>query len=175
MADLSEVFGDKALTYTEFQEKANGLYVPQADFEALQTNYTELQGKVTAFDTTKNDLTAQIDTLKSEIKTRDEAAKKAAFEMAVSGRFKAVTKDVKFANEITEKAIFGDFLSAVSDVKNAGKPDGEVYKSVIDGKDGLFRTVPPDGVGIKTGGTVPDGKTLVNALRGLKNNFEGDK
>jgi hypothetical protein len=126
MADLSEVFGDKALTYAEFQEAAKGAYVPQADFEALQSSYNDLQGKVTAFDTTKNDLTAQIDTLKTEIKTRDETAKQAAFEAAVSGRFKAITKDVKFANEITEKAIFGDFLSAVSDTKNAGKPDGEV-------------------------------------------------
>jgi hypothetical protein len=104
MADLSEVFGDKALTYAEFQEAANGLYVSQADFEALQTSYNDLQGKVTAFDTTKNDLTAQIDALKGEIKTRDEAAKKAVFETVVNGRFKAITKDVKFANEIIEKA-----------------------------------------------------------------------
>jgi dynactin complex subunit len=167
MADLSEVFGEKALTYAEFQEAANGLYVSKEDHDNLQTSYSELQGKVTAFDTEKGNLTEQINTLKTEIKTRDEAAKQAAFETAVSGRFKAVTKDVKFANEITEKAIYGDFLSAVSDVKNAGKPDGEIYKSLIDGKDGLFRTVPPDGKGVSNK-PIGDNKTLINALKGLK-------
>ncbi|MDR0992203.1 MAG: hypothetical protein LBL87_04810 [Ruminococcus sp.] len=150
MADLSEIFGDKSLTYAEFEEAAKGAYVPQADFEALQNNFNELQGKVTAFDTEKGGLTEQINTLKGEIKARDEAAKKAAFEAAVSSRFKEVTKEAKFANEITEKAIFGDFLAAVSDTKNGGKSDADVYKSLIDGKEGLFRTVPPDGSKIDT-------------------------
>jgi hypothetical protein len=86
MADLSEVFGEKALTFAEFQEAANGLYVSKADHDALQTSYTKLQGKVTAFDTEKGNLTEQINTLKTEIKTRDEAAKKAAFETAVNGK-----------------------------------------------------------------------------------------
>ena len=57
---------------------------------------------------------------------------------ALENRFKAAVGDARFVNDFTRHGVLREFLEAVSDEKNLGRADEEIFKSIVGTREDLF-------------------------------------
>lgn len=106
----------------EYNEKLRGLEDTAGDTEALNQKIKELQEAISA---------------------REQADKEAATEADLRKRFQDAKGGADFLNDFTENGIFREFQQALSDAKNAGKSDANIYAELTRDRDGLFANAHP--------------------------------
>ena len=65
----------------------------------------------------------------------EQKAKEAAEEAAMAERFKTVVGEQKWRDELTEKAIYGEFKTALKDEANKGKGDKDILEALTKDKE----------------------------------------
>ncbi len=104
---------------------------------------------------------------KAEAERRE---KEAAEEQAFSERFKAAVGEQKWRDELTERAIYADFKTALQDAANKGKGDKDILDALTQDK-GYFAKDPAErpaflrGTGFSGSGAADD--AAVRAAMGL--------
>lgn len=98
-----------------------------------------LESKVAELEKVDADgLNKEIADLKKQISDRKAQDDAAAADKALRSRFKGVSGEAKFINDITEKGIYAEFKDAVSKDENKGKGDKEIYEDLVKDRDGIF-------------------------------------
>lgn len=118
----------------EYETKIDGLEKSIADGDDFKKKF--------------EDLKKEWDDEKAEAKRKEEEA---AAEQAMSDRFKAVVGENKWRDELTEKAVYGEFKSALNDEANKGKGDKDILEALT--KDKGYFSDPSKTPGIITKGT----------------------
>ena len=126
-------------------EKAN------ADITTYQQKISDLEESVTSGEDFKKkfeDLKKEIEDERAETKRK---ADEAAEEAALSERFKTVVGENKWRDELTEKAVYSEFKTALKDEANKGKGDKDILEAMT--KDKGYFSDPSKTPGIFTRGT----------------------
>lgn len=126
-------------------EKAN------ADITTYQQKISDLEESVTSGEDFKKkfeDLKKEIEDERAETKRK---ADEAAEEAALSERFKTVVGENKWRDELTEKAVYSEFKTALKDEANKGKGDKDILESLT--KDKGYFSDPGRTPGIFSRGT----------------------
>ena len=122
------------------------------ELETVQTDFDNAKKKIGDYETEIGNLKdslgdaeklqKKIDDLEADINARKKADEAAATEKALKGRFDTVCGEAKFLNDFTRNGLFDEFKAALSDEKNTGKADTDIYKAITEGKENIFM---PDG------------------------------
>lgn len=100
------------------------------------------------FKTKFEDLKKQWDDEKAETARKEQEAKE---EAALSERFKTVVGENKWRDELTEKAVYSEFKTALKDEANKGKGDKDILEALT--KDKGYFSDPSKTPGIFSRGT----------------------
>lgn len=122
--------------------KAKGDYDKvKGDLDKANEDIEKYQNKITELETTVNngeDFKKKFEDLKKEIEDEKAEAKKkadeAAEEAAMAERFKTVVGEQKWRDELTEKAVYGEFKTALKDEANKGKGDKDILEALTKDK-----------------------------------------
>ncbi|MCI5679679.1 MAG: hypothetical protein MR278_06870 [Bacteroidales bacterium] len=122
--------------------KAKGDYDKvKGDLDKANEDIEKYQNKITELETTVNngeDFKKKFEDLKKEIDDeRAEAKRKAdeaAEETAMADRFKTVVGEQKWRDELTEKAVYSEFKTALKDEANKGKGDKDILEALTKDK-----------------------------------------
>ncbi len=124
----------------ELEERISNLSRSQYEAEEMKTKIEELQKVI-------------------DQRTEEDSARK--LEAEICRRFEAATEGTDFINEFTRNGIFEQFKSAISEEKNAGRADSDIYGELVLGKENIF--VPSEGIPAVVastsgfGGSITDG------------------
>ncbi len=157
---LLKAVGENYRTIAELEKKT-------ARISELENQNNELSEQIKAFDGEKSkleELQNRVADYEAAEKQRKEEQQAAELENSMRERFKGLNGEHKYINEYTEKAVFEDFKTAVTDKANAGKSDADIYSALVKDKN-IYQNpqqvkIPP------AGATNADGapKSLVEAL-----------
>ena len=130
----------------------------KADLDKANADITTYQQKISDLETSVSsgeDFKKKFEDLKKEIEDeRAEAQRKAdeaAEEAALSERFKTVVGENKWRDELTEKAVYSEFKTALKDETNKGKGDKDILEALT--KDKGYFSDPRKTPGIFTRGS----------------------
>lgn len=148
--------------------KAKGDYDKvKGDLDKANEDIEKYQNKITELETTVNngedfkkkfeDLKKEIDDERAETKRK---AEEAAEEAAMSERFKTVVGEQKWRDELTEKAVYSEFKTALKDEANKGKGDKDILEALTKDKNYWMNPNQPAnmagmGNNVETGGANP--------------------
>ncbi len=130
----------KGLENSEELEKkiAGGIgknFVSREDFNTLNTTKKKLEGDIVSLKAdleNGDDFKGKFETLEKQVKADKEAAelaaKQAAEEADFQNRFNSVVGEQKWRDELTGKAVYGEFKTALKDEANKGKGDKDILE-----------------------------------------------
>lgn len=139
--------------------KAKGDYDKvKGDLDKANEEIEKYQNRITELETTVNngeDFKKKFEDLKKEIEDEKAEAKRkadeAAEEAAMADRFKTVVGEQKWRDELTEKAVYSEFKTALKDEANKGKGDKDILEALT--KDKGYFSDPSKTPGIFSKGT----------------------
>ncbi len=112
----------------------------------------------------------KMEELQTIIDEKNRAEKEMMQESALNQRFCEASRNMEFINEFTRKGILSRFKDAVLDEGNAGRDDGEIFDSLVEGQANLF--APRDGIPAVVAPTMGFGGSITDAdvreIMGLK-------
>ncbi len=113
----------------------------KADLDKANTDISTYQEKISSLEESVNsseDFKKKFEDLKKEIDNEkaeaDRKAKEAAEEADFSNRFKTVVGEQKWRDELTEKAVYSEFKTALKDEANKGKGDKDILEALTKDK-----------------------------------------
>ena len=116
-------------------------FVSREDFNILNQSKKTLEGKITELEDAGGDtekVQKELDDLKQTIADEkaeaDRITKEQAQEADVMARFQSVVGENKWRDEITGKAVFGEFKAALGSEGNKGKGDREILEALTKDK-----------------------------------------
>lgn len=121
----------------------------KGEFEAVKTDLEKANGTLKEYETTiadlkksaecNEDFKKKFEDLEQRIADeKDEAEKKAkaeAEEAEYANRFKTVVGEQKWRDELTEKAVYAEFKTALQDETNKGKGDKDILAALTQDKE----------------------------------------
>lgn len=121
----------------------------KGEFEAVKTDLEKANGTLKEYETTiadlkksaecNEDFKKKFEDLEQRIADeKDEAEKKAkaeAEEAEYANRFKTVVGEQKWRDELTEKAVYAEFKTALQDEANKGKGDKDILAALTQDKE----------------------------------------
>nr|DAH65793.1 MAG TPA: minor structural protein [Caudoviricetes sp.] len=122
-ADIGKAKGDLETVRAEL-EKANGT------LKEYETTIADLKKSAEGNEDFKKkfeDLEQRIADEKAEAERKE---KEAAAEVEYSNRFKTVVGEQKWRDELTEKAVYAEFKTALQDEANKGKGDKDILETL---------------------------------------------
>lgn len=143
-ADIGKAKGDLDKVKADL-DKAN------EDIKTYQTKISDLEKSINDGEDFKKkfeDLKKEIDDERAEAKRK---ADEAAEEAAMADRFKTVVGEQKWRDELTEKAVYSEFKTALKDEANKGKGDKDILEALT--KDKGYFSDPSKTPGIFSRGT----------------------
>lgn len=137
----------------------------KGDFETVKADLEKAKGTITEYETKIGNLEKSIsdgddfkkkfEDLKKEIEDEKAEAKRKADEEAeeasMADRFKTVVGEQKWRDELTEKAVYSEFKTAMKDEVNKGKGDKDILEALT--KDKGYFSDPSKTPGIFSRGT----------------------
>ena len=126
-ADIGKAKGDFDKVKADL-DKAN------EDIKTYQTKISDLEKSINDGEDFKKkfeDLKKEIDDERAEAKRK---ADEAAEETAMADRFKTVVGEQKWRDELTEKAVYSEFKTALKDEANKGKGDKDILEALTKDK-----------------------------------------
>lgn len=136
---------------TDYDKVKADLEKANADITTYQQKISDLEESVTSGEDFKKkfeDLKKEIEDERAETKRK---ADEAAEEAALSERFKTVVGEQKWRDELTEKAVYSEFKTALKDEANKGKGDKDILEALT--KDKGYFSDPSKTPGIFSRGT----------------------
>ena len=151
-ADIGKAKGDFDKVKADL-DKAN------EDIKKYQTKISDLEKSINDGE----DFKKKFEYLKKENDERAEAKRKAdeaAEEAAMADRFKTVVGEQKWRDELTEKAVYSEFKTALKDEANKGKGDKDILEALTKDKNYWMNPNQPAnmagmGNNVETGGANP--------------------
>mgnify|MGYP003263599603 CR=1 FL=1 len=152
-ADIGKAKGDFDKVKADL-DKAN------EDIKKYQTKISDLEKSINDGEDFKKkfeDLKKEIDDERAEAKRK---ADEAAEEAAMADRFKTVVGEQKWRDELTEKAVYSEFKTALKDEANKGKGDKDILEALTKDKNYWMNPNQPAnmagmGNNVETGGANP--------------------
>lgn len=137
----------------------------KADYDKVKSDLDKANGTIKEYETTiadlkksaegNEDFKKKFEELEQKIADEkaeaDRKAKEAAEEADFSNRFKTVVGEQKWRDELTEKAVYSEFKTALKDEANKGKGDKDILEALT--KDKGYFSDPSKTPGIFTRGT----------------------
>ncbi len=162
-ADIGKAKGDLAIVKADL-EKANGTL---KDYETTIADMKKSAEGNEDFKEKFEDLERRIADEKAKAEKK---AKAEAEEVEYSNRFKTVVGEQKWRDELTEKAVYAEFKTALQDEANKGKGDKDILAALTQDKEYFAKDparVPAfsRGTGFAGGGSPDD--AAVRAAMGL--------
>ena len=123
----------------------NGKDVEKEKSKLINAN-TELDRAKQTIESMTNELqslkdsNATAEDWKSKFKTLQEDIAKQTEAAAMLERFNKSAGDAKFLNEYTKSGIFNEFSAALTDERNKGRSDAEIYTEITKDRDGIFES-----------------------------------
>lgn len=136
----------KGLENAEELEKkiAGGIgknFVAREDYNTLNTTKKKLEGEITSLKNdleNGNDFKKKFEDLEKKIADEkaeaDRKAKEDAEEADFQNRFNSVVGENKWRDELTGKAVYGEFKAALKDEGNKGKGDKDILEALTKDK-----------------------------------------
>lgn len=166
--DFTEIFGGNSLTLEQFLEKtkdmklfdlAKGGYVAKgkydSDIERLKGDLNEANAAIAALEQNKDDaeaLKAELLKYRQAESERQAQAEKEAERAKLIERFQAAKGDREFSSSFTENGVLEAFSAALKKPENLGKGDAELFASLTNDQEGVFKSaVSPVNMGKITG------------------------
>ena len=130
------------------------------DIKKYQTKISDLEKSINDGEDFKKkfeDLKKEIDDERAEAKIK---ADEASEEAAMADRFKTVVGEQKWRDELTEKAVYSEFKTALKDEANKGKGDKDILEALTKDKNYWMNPNQPAnmagmGNNVETGGANP--------------------
>lgn len=148
-----------------------------ADLKTANDSITKLTNELQALkdsNATAEDWKKKFEDLQEEIKTKEDAAKKAAEDQALTDAITAVFGDKKFTSDYVRNGIIADMKSEIAKPENKGKGYAEIFENLTKDKEGLFENPNPPadmtGMGYVNTGSVSE--NTMRAVMGLAPNKE---
>ncbi|WMI81838.1 phage scaffolding protein [Anaerotignum sp. MB30-C6] len=117
-------------------------FVAREDFNTLNTTKKKLEGDIVSLKAdleNGNDFKKKFEDLEKKIADEkaeaDRKAKEDAEEADFQNRFNGVVGENKWRDELTGKAVYGEFKAALKDEGNKGKGDSEILEALTKDKD----------------------------------------
>lgn len=137
----------------------------KADYDKVKSDLDKANGTIKEYETTiadlkksaegNEDFKKKFEELEQKIADEkaeaDRKAKEAAEEADFSNRFKTVVGEQKWRDELTEKAVYSEFKTALKDEANKGKGDKDILEALT--KDKGYFSDPSRTPGIFSRGT----------------------
>lgn len=137
----------------------------KGDFDKVKADLDKANGTIKEYETTiadlkksaegNEDFKKKFEELEQKIADEkaeaDRKAKEAAEEADFSNRFKTVVGEQKWRDELTEKAVYSEFKTALKDEANKGKGDKDILEALT--KDKGYFSDPSKTPGIFTRGS----------------------
>lgn len=137
----------------------------KGDFDKVKADLNKANGTIKEYETTiadlkksaegNEDFKKKFEELEQKIADEkaeaDRKAKEAAEEADFSNRFKTVVGEQKWRDELTEKAVYSEFKTALKDEANKGKGDKDILEALT--KDKGYFSDPSKTPGIFTRGS----------------------
>lgn len=135
---------EKAKT-TEANEALEAAKKQNAEFKDKLSELEAVSGDAEKYKKDLEDLKADIAAKDAE---RERQTKEAALEAEYKERFAGVVGDNKWRDELTEKAVFEAFKSALNDTANKGKGDKDIFEALTKDKNYYENPNPLDMTGM---------------------------
>ena len=143
----------------------------KGDREALQTELdgmraysAELEEKVGAMEKSQceaDEMKLKVEELQKVIDQNTQAEAERMAEAKISQRFDQVSAGKKFVNEMTHRAVFEEFRTALECAENAGRSDSEIYQELVENRENIFE--PQGGIPSLIGSTMGFGGDLTDS------------
>lgn len=121
-----------------------------SDYDTLKSQVKTYETEISNLKTTETDnvtLKSDLETLKKQIKDKEEADKTAVYEKNMQERFSNLIGETKFVNDFTKNAVFSEWKKSLEDTANVGKGDKDLFDSLTKDKENVFAN-PNPGVNI---------------------------
>lgn len=117
-----------------------------ADYEAIKSTVKTYETEIANLKTAETDnvkLKADIETLKQQIKEKEEADKAAIYEKNMQERFNNVVGEKQFINPMTKDGIYSAFKAEIEKPENNGKGDAVIFETLTKDKANIFANPNP--------------------------------
>lgn len=121
-----------------------------ADYETIKSQVKTYETEITSLKTAETDnvkLKSDLETLKTQIKEKEEADKTAVYEKNMQERFNNLIGEIKFVNDFTKNAVYSEWKKSLEDAANVGKGDKDIFEALTKDKENVFAN-PNPGVNI---------------------------